>query len=627
MSLPMHVEAPNSRRLWLATLAVSVLFLWGVVGKAASAGEQEKAPTSTVLAAVDQRTAISLDGDWHAIVDPYATGLQDFHGKARSDGFEQNREAKAPGDLVEYSFAKSPTLRVPGDWNTQRESLLYYEGVVWYEKDFAYHPKAGKRVFLHIGAANYRAYVWVNGQKICDHEGGFTSFDCETTRALRDGNNFVVMAVDDTRLADGIPALETDWWNCGGVTGDVSLVEVPEKFVDEFDLHLKKGTRNEIAGWAHVEGATPGTEVTLYLQEEGHPVRASGKTDAEGRVTLDMVDAGLRLWSPEHPVLYRVTLTAGEDRLEDAIGFRSIETRGTQILLNGEPIFLKGINMHAEAPVRGGRAYSEQDAETLLGWAHELGANFVRLAHYPHNERMTRLADRMGLLVWSEIPVYWACHFEDRAVLRNAQSQLSEMIRRDRDKASVILWSVANETPATAARTTFLTTLAGDARRADPSRLVTAALLVRTEGSTKIVDDPLGNALDVLGANEYVGWYEHTPPEVAQTVWDVRFQKPVIMSEFGAGAKAGMHGDPGTRWTEEFQANLFEQQFLMLNRIPQLRGICPWVLVDFRSPRRLLPGIQDGYNRKGLISDKGEKKKAFFSVQKAYQTNSVGKAQ
>ncbi len=174
---------------------------------------------------------------------------------------------------------------------------------------------------------------------------------------------------------------------------------------------------------------------------------------------------------------------------------------------------------------------------------------------------MTRLADRMGLMVWSEIPVYWACRFEDPAVLRNAESQLSEMIRRDRDKASVILWSVANETPATAARTAFLTTLAGDVHRADPSRLVTAALLVRTEGNTKIVDDPLGNALDVLGTNEYVGWYEHTPVEVAHTVWDIRFQKPVIMSEFGAGAKAGMHGDVGVRWTEEFQANLFEQQF------------------------------------------------------------------
>ncbi len=376
MNLRVRMLAGRWNNLRIAALAVSSLLLYGVAGHETQAAESAKSPAPTVLAAVDQRMAMSLDGDWHAIVDPYATGLQDFHGKARADGFEQNREPKSPGDLVEYSFAKSGTLRVPGDWNTQRESLLYYEGVVWYEKDFVYQPKAGKRVFLHIGAANYRAYVWVNGQKICEHEGGFTSFDCEATRALHDGNNFAVIAVDDTRSANGIPTLETDWWNYGGVTGDVSLVEVPEKFIDEFDLHLKKGTRNTIEGWAHVEGATAGTEVTLDLREEGHPLRASGKMDAEGRVELQLVDDGLRLWSPDHPALYRVTLASGEDRLNDEIGFRSIETRGTQILLNGEPIFLKGINMHAEAPVRGGRAYSRAGCGDAAGLGTRTGREF-----------------------------------------------------------------------------------------------------------------------------------------------------------------------------------------------------------------------------------------------------------
>jgi beta-glucuronidase len=265
--------------------------------------------------------------------------------------------------------------------------------------------------------------------------------------------------------------------------------------------------------------------------------------------------------------------------------------------------------------------------ETLLGWVHELGGNFVRLAHYPHSERMTRLADRMGILVWSEIPVYWACHFEDPVVLAKAESQLSEMIRRDRDKASVILWSVANETPANAARTAFLKTLVGDVHRQDASRLVTAALLVRAEGRTKIVDDPLGEALDVLGTNEYIGWYEGTAGDAEHTQWDIRYQKPLIMSEFGGGAKAGLHGDVTTRWTEEFQANIYEHQLAMLNHIAQLRGMSPWLLMDFRSPLRLLPGIQDGYNRKGLISENGQKKKAFFVLQKAYKENAVGRAE
>jgi beta-glucuronidase len=625
--MPLKMQKVVRSRQIIGILLFALADLLAAGSHATQANERENMPASTVLSAVDRRTSMSLDGDWHVIVDPYATGLTDFHGKARPDGFEHRRERKDRGELIEYSFANSPTLRVPGDWNTQRESLFYYEGLVWYEKDFEYQLKPGKRVFLHVGAANYRSYAWVNGQAVCEHEGGFSSFDCQATTQLREGHNFVVIAVDSTRLSDGIPTVKTDWWNYGGITGEVSLVEAPERFIDEFDVHLKKGERNEIEGWAHVSGAAPGTEVTLELQETDHTIHVTGKTDAEGRAPLHLICANLRLWSPVDPVLYKVALSTGEDRLEDQMGFRSIETRGTQILLNGEPIFLKGINIHAEAPFRTGRAYSEQDAETLLGWAHELGANYVRLAHYPHNQRMTRLADRMGILVWSEIPVYWACHFEDPAVLDKAQVQLSEMIRRDRDKASVILWSVANETPATSARTAFLATLVNDAHKLDPSRLVTAALLVRTEGPTKIVDDALGNVLDVLGANEYIGWYEHTAAEADHTVWDIRFQKPLIMSEFGGDAKAGLHGDVGERWTEEFQANIYEHQLVMLSQIAQLRGMTPWILMDFRSPRRLLPGIQDNFNRKGLVSENGERKKAFYILQKAYQTNSVGKAQ
>jgi beta-glucuronidase len=593
---------------------------------ALSAQETQEQP-STVLAAADHRHTVSLNGAWRVIVDPYGNGLYDQHGKARSTGFARNLAPTDPAGPIEYNFAKSPTLQVPGDWNTQRESLMFYEGPLWYERDFEYYKTSGRRVFLHIGAANYRSYLWINGQSICEHEGGFTGFDCEITQALRNGNNFAVIAVDSTRIAEGVPTLKTDWWNYGGLTREVSLVEVPEHYIDEFDLYLKRGTRDEIEGWVHVVGAPAGSEVSVTLENEGYTIGVIAKTQSDGRAPIHLVDGGLRLWSPEHPALYRAVLVAGEDSLEDDIGFRTIETHETQILLNGQPIFLKGINVHAEAPYRTGRAFTEEDVAILLGWVRELGGNFVRLAHYPHSERMTRLADRMGILVWSEIPVYWACHFEDPVVLIKAELQLSEMIRRDRDKASVILWSVANETPGTPARTAFLTKLVHEVRKQDPNRLATAALLVRTEGNTKIVDDPLGDVLDVLGTNEYVGWYEHTAADADHTVWDIHFQKPVIMSEFGAEAKADLHGDVSTRWTEEFQANIYEHQFVMLNQIPQLRGISPWLLMDFRSPLRLLPEIQDFYNRKGLISEDGHKKKAFFVLQKAYAENTIGHAQ
>lgn len=579
------------------------------------------AQSSTVLANVDHRSSMSLNGDWHTIVDPYATGLYTFHHELRKDGFFLNGAAEPGSDrLVEYDFAKSPTLKVPGDWNTQSAKLFYYEGIVWYQRDFNFAPQAHHRTFLHIGAANYKALIWINGQHVCDHEGGFTGFDCEATQQLHAGKNFVVVAVDDTRQDDGIPTATTDWFNYGGITRDVALVDVPESFIDDYDLHLNH-ERTAIEGWVHVQDASPGTTVAVAIPEV--KLSVTSQVGRDGNAPIRIPASGLQLWSPDHPKLYRVRLSAGNDKLEDEIGFRTIETGGGNILLNGKPIFLRGISIHAEAPFRGGRVNSDKDVATLLGWARELGCNYVRLAHYPHDQRMTRATDRMGLLVWSEIPVYWAEHFDDPAVLKKAQQQLTEEIRRDRDKASIILWSIANETPNTAERTRFLKTLAGNVRALDSSRLVTAALLVRTEGHDKYIDDPLGEALDAIGANEYIGWYEQRPEDADATVWHIAYDKPLIVSEFGADAKAGLHGAESQRWTEEYQANVFRHQIAMLNHIPQLRGMSPWILMDFRSPRRLLPGLQDGYNLKGLISSQGEKKQAFNTLQKAYRDQTL----
>jgi beta-glucuronidase len=551
------------------------------------------------------------------IVDPYGTGLYTFHGELRTDGYFMNGKQAPGGEPVEYDFQKSPVLQVPGDWNTQRESLFFYEGPLWYQRDFSYKRKTESRVFLHVGAANYRSYVWLNGKKVCEHEGGFTPFDCEVGDVLNEGANYVVIAVDNTRLADGIPTKQTDWWNYGGLTRDVSLVEVPEQFIDDFDLHLKRGSQNIIEGWIHIDGALPDAQAAVRIPELN--VDETAKVGADGRATFSFEARELERWSPDRPRLYRVHLCAGHDNLEDEMGFRTVEVRGTEILLNGSAIFLRGVSIHAEAPYRTGRAFTDEDMKILLGWVRELGGNYVRLAHYPHDERMTRLADRLGMLVWSEIPVYWAVEFDNPLVLAKAKQQLQAMIRRDRDKASVVLWSVANETPITPARIEFLKTLVAQTREQDPTRLVTAALLVRAEGRTKIIDDPLGEALDVIGFNEYIGWYEQTPEDADQTTWKVGYDKPLIVSEFGGEAKFGLRGDPDTRWTEDYQANLYRHQLNMLKRITQLRGMSPWILMDFRSPRRPLPEIQDFFNRKGLISDQGEKKEAFYVLQAAYR--------
>ena len=257
----------------------------------------------------------------------------------------------------------------------------------------------------------------------------------------------------------------------------------------------------------------------------------------------------------------------------------------------------------------------------------ELGCNYVRLAHYPHDETMLRAADRMGILVWSENPVYWALEFDNPKVLAKAEQQLDEEINTSRNHAAIILWSMANETPNNRRARNSSKRWQTRARGLDPTRLITAALLVRGEGNTKIVDDPLGKALDVIGMNEYIGWYEGHPDRADVTEWRIDYQKPLIVSEFGAAAKAGLHGSENERWTEEYQANVYRHQLPMLNKIAQLRGMSPWVLMDFRSPNRPLAGIQDEFNRKGLISEKGQRKLAFYELQKAYKNGTIGKAE
>jgi beta-glucuronidase len=590
-------------------LLLAIIFILGTSGQA----QQQ----SFLITNIEGRHTIDLNGPWQTIIDPYENGYYDYRYQPNPNGYFKNAKPKSPSDLIEYDFDTSPQLKVPGDWNSQDQKLLFYEGTIWYKKSFDYQKKARTRLFVYFGAANYLADVYLNGQKLGQHEGGFTPFNFEITKLVREKDNFLVVKVDNKRRRDAVPTLNTDWWNYGGLTRDVNLIELPETFIEDYFLQLKKGSADEIAGWVKLNNASGAKAISIEIPDAN--IRQSVTTNADGYAPVRF-QARLNLWSPENPKLYQVKVSTDTDSLSDRIGFRNIETRGTEILLNGKPIFLRGICIHEESPLRGGRAFSKDDARMLLSWARELGSNFVRLAHYPHNEHMTRLADEMGIMVWSEIPVYWTVLWDNPETFVNARTQLGENITRDKNKASVILWSVANETPLSEARLKFLKGLIEHARKLDPTRLLTAANESHyTDAETKVIDDPLGEYLDVLGCNQYVGWYDGLPEKADNLQWKVTYNKPLIISEFGGDALFGYHGKANVRWTEEYQKNLYEHQIAMLKKIPSLRGITPWILTDFRSPRRPLPGIQDFYNRKGLISSRGERKQAFYVLQNFYR--------
>jgi len=587
----------------------------------------------SLLINVYNRESKSLNGNWKYIVDPYENGFYNYRYEPfenqtnpGSGAFFMNSKPENKTDLVEYNFDKSDSISVPGDWNTQKEKLFYYEGSVWYKKSFDYLlNKKTNRLFVYFEASNYQTDIYLNGKKLGTHVGGFTPFNFEITSLLKEKGNFLVVKVDNKRKKEGVPTLNTDWWNYGGLTRDVKLIETSENFIQDYFIQLDPENNKKVKGTLLLDGKDiSDKKIQVIIPELG--IKKEFITDKMGMASFEIDAKKIQYWSVDNPFLYEVTIKTNDEEIVDQIGFRSIKTAGSKILLNGESIFLKGISIHEESPIRDGRGYTKEDAKQLLLWARELGCNYVRLAHYPHNEHMVRLADEMGILVWEENPVYWTISWENEATFLNAKNQLTEVINRDKNRASVIIWSMANETPTSEARNDFLTKLANHTRQLDPTRLISAALEqsdYHGNNNIRTIDDPFAKEVDILSFNQYIGWYDGLPEKCRTISWKIDQDKPVLISEFGAGAKQGLHGDKDTRWTEEYQENLYIETLKMIDKIDHLQGFSPWILVDFRSPRRVLPEIQDGWNRKGLISEDGKKKKAFFVLKNYYEKKTI----
>ncbi len=618
---------------------------------------------SPLLADAQLRQGTSLNGQWQYLIDQLDMGDK---GITMQGGVGLGEQAAAT-QLIEYAFTPDQTLKVPGDWNSQVPALEWYRGVIWYKKSFNYTAPINHKTYLHFDGAYLKKDIYLNGKLLARHDGGFTAFNTDISSQLKAGDNTLVIKVDSRSDAAGIPTEQNDWMNYGGLTRDVKLVSVPQQHIQNYKLQLDNNDSNTIKGWVQVAGN--GGKVTINIPQAN--ITKTVMVNEQGYADFSMI-ADLRLWQPSNPYRYKVTLQYQQDSIEREIGFRSIKTKENKILLNGKSIFLRGISMHEESMLKMGRANSLEDAQNTIKYLKKLNVNFVRLAHYQHNQYMIEEAEKAGILIWAELPIYHSMAYDNPCTLALAKRQFSEMIERDQNYAAIIFWSISNETPISDARNYFLKSLAQHVRHKDNSRLITSALfglkkemervaenvgkivLSETGRNGKIVsfvptpdavtinlEDPLGEIVDVIGYNQYFGWYISAVATriMNKSDWDINedefrnemlnemkrvsivtnFNKPIIISEFGAGAKQGFVGSDQQVWSEKLQEKVYLSQFELLKNIPDLVGISPWVLKDFRSPYRLNNQFQNYWNRKGLVSETGKTKLAFDALANYYQ--------
>lgn len=615
----------------MRALSIIGVLIWLISLFAFGSSANAQASAETPPTIINETGKTDLSGLWRWSIDPYSDGYAGFHGGAA--GYSSRRYnfitveeemRKNPTALFEYDMDTAKTARIPGAWIEHEPEMRHYQGLVWYQHEFEITPKDDERIFLEFGAVNYIADVYLNGENVGQHEGGFTPFSFEITDRVIDGVNRITVGVDSRRSWQSVPPPVTDWETYGGITRPVTLDRRPETFIESAWVRL------ETDGQLHVDVSLAGEAsasqpVTVSFADLD--LTFSGQTDETGQFRAIISEPeGLERWSPQSPKLYTVRIEADEDEWSEKIGFRTIEQSGEDILLNGEPVFLRGISVHEEEigsnPIRD---MSEANARALLEEIKfGLNGNFVRLAHYPHSETMTRLADEMGLIVWSEIPVYWRIDWESEETLSVAKAMIRDNINRDRNRASIALWSVGNETPISEARNKFMSALVDEVRSLDSTRLVTAALLTEKheeEGVlTARITDPLADALDVLAVNTYDGWYGPVAvADVSEIRWSLDFDKPLVISEFGAGAFIGLSGEEVPRkFSLEYQEAIYAETLEMSSEISSLRGLSPWILKDFRSPRRQHSIYQNGWNRKGVITETGERKPAFFTLSDHY---------
>ncbi|HSI09383.1 MAG: glycoside hydrolase family 2 protein, partial [Rariglobus sp.] len=510
-----------------------------------------------------------LVGQWGLLPDPMERGRRQAWW----------RKERVSGEFFpSYDDASFWPTTVPGAYQLLHPQLEFYEGLVIYRLRFHAEPAAqGQRVFLSFAGVADRCQVFLNGRWVGAHDGPYTPFSCEITAALSatGAENRLLVYVDCKRQADGVPGEIHDWFHYGGIHGAVEICRVPSVFVQEAALEtiLMPEGQVRLALEVRLFGAERETHhpvIGRLLDAGGHEItRWTGAATAGRRVRMEsyVSEDKIHLWSPSDPKLYRLVVEQPEngDHWEDEVGLREVRTRGREILLNGEPIFLRGVCSWIADPQRGLLSASAKTAETLVGIARVLNANFLRAAHWPQSREFVRACNRAGILLWMEIPAYWLPDMAEPTQMHRALTCAAEMLTAFRNAPSIILWSVGNECvyhdvekPQT--NLAYFLRAAEFFHANDPTRLVTYTGGIegtRTAHVEKICPVELVDQLDVIGINTYAGIHDGVKAGVEE-IGDLAvcarqasaFGKPVILAENGID---GVKGEPGFDFGEARQ--------------------------------------------------------------------------
>ena len=533
-------------------------------------------------------------------------------------------------------------MRVPGSYNQALRNNVLYQGKAWYRTSFDATLNQGERALLRFDGVAIRAKVWVNGESAGEHLFPYTGFTLDVTALVHAGSNRMVVMADNTLLKDAIPDTNcTGWWNYGGINRGVFLEIQPEVY----STGLATTTRMTTAGWnfalsarvinhrvsgsAKIAAAVTDSRGRNVWKREWTETLAAGTTKIASTADLQNIEP----WSPDRPSLYRLNLTVEAGgaitQTSAAVGFRQIEVQGTKILLNGQPIFFKGVNYHEMYPGSGMTLAREQVRRDLMD-IKALGSNFVRLAHYSHDRQAYELADELGLMIWSEIPA-WQPRAEtlgsDEIWEKYGAPQLQEMIEQRRMHPSVVVWSVGNEFPSDKEPVAkYVARAIKLVKELDPTRLATFA-------SDRRERDMCLDLVDFIAINEYFGWYYGAIQDLAGNLDKVHEKwpgKPIVVSEFGAesipGWKNANTKDRGMDYSEDYQMKLAGTHLgyiLDKARAGYMSGALLWVYADFPNPSAFQrsqshPPLASYMNCKGLVTDDRQHKRVWSLVQRKF---------